>query len=117
MIKMNIEIGEYIRTKQGTIGKAIEKYDKYCVIANTRGEIDVPYENIVKHSKNIIDLIEEGDYVNGVEVIDLADGIHLEFANDVSFVDVGLASYTDGHVEGIETIVTKEQFSNMEYRV
>ena len=27
-------------------------------------------EHIVKHFKNIIDLIEEGDYVNGYEVLD-----------------------------------------------
>ena len=73
--------------------------------------------DLLKMSNNIIELIEVGDYVNGVEVIDLADGIHLEFANDVSFVDVGLATYRDGHVEGIKSIVTKEQFESMEFKL
>jgi hypothetical protein len=121
---MKVEIGEYVRTKAGDI----TKITRFCElefngvrINSIVGEDGCLFGNpdkvVKKHSKNIIDLIEPGDYVNGVEVIDLADGIHLEFANDVSFVDVGLASYTDGHVEGIETIVTKQQFSNMEYRV
>lgn len=110
---MNIEIGEYIRTKLGTIGKAIEKYEKYCVISNTRGEIDVPYENITKHSKNIIDLIEVGDYVNGHLVIDV-DNINTGTMREVyceDDKDFGIWN------ENIETIVTKGQFSNMEYRL
>ena len=124
---MKIEIGEYIRTKQGDISKVryvdeenIFLEDDVWSINDLYEKTNILYfddEEIAKHSKNIIDLIEVGDYVNGVEVIDLADGIHLEFANDVSYVDVGLATYRDGHIEGIETIVTKEQFNNMEYRL
>ena len=103
---MKIEVGEYIRTKQGTIGKTIEKYEKYCVIANTRGEIDVPYENIVNHSKNIIDLIETGDYVNGGYVL---------LVNNLSkTIGTTRNIYFD---DEMKTIVTKEQFKNMEYRV
>lgn len=121
---MNIEVGEYVRTKKGNIGKVLDittctgqKRKKYLIKWNIVKAYYITGTTIIKHSPNIIGLIEVGDYVNGVEVIDLADGIHLEFANNVPFVDVGLASYTDGHVEGIETIVTKQQFNNMEYRV
>ena len=103
---MKIEVGEYIRTKQGTIGKTIEKYEKYCVISNTRGEIDVPYENIAKYSKNIIDLIEVGDYVNGKKVLSV------DYYGEVEVKDCEFINSNN-----IKTIVTKQQFSNMEYRV
>lgn len=61
-----IEIGEYIRTNNGIIGKLIkiERDDidtslKWYVFNDGKNEryINKPY--IVKHSKNIIDLIEE----------------------------------------------------------
>ena len=107
---MKIEVGEYIRTKQGTIGKAIEKYEKYCVIANTRGEIDVPYENIFKYSKNIIDLIEVGDYVNGKEIHEIDENRKRLYSYEKDDYNIILN-------REIQRVVTKEQFSNMEYRL
>ena len=59
---------------------------------------------IIKHSKNLIDLIEVGDYVNGSRVDELYDGY--------VFVE-----NSDCRVKEIETIVTKEQFKSMEYKV
>ena len=109
---MEIEVGEYIRTKQGTIGKAIEKYEKYCVIANTRGEIDVPYENIFKYSKNIIDLVERGDFVNGEYVMQISENI--KAYGDKTIITECSNRYFGSQIIGI---VTKQQFSNMEYRV
>lgn len=121
-----IKVGDFIRTTDGYIRK-IDNINTDKNIITRRGKyiLDIPYKNsqsvaeskIVKHSPNIIDLIEEGDYVNGVEVVDLDDGRHLKFANDVSFVDVGISTYRDGHVEGIKSIVTKEQFNQMKYIV
>ena len=55
--------------------------------------------------------------MNGYRVSDLGDGLHLEFDYGVSFVDVGLSTYMDGHIEGIKSIVTKEQFESMEYKI
>lgn len=68
-------------------------------------------------SFEVINILEVGDYVNGCRVSDLGDGLHLEFDYGVSFVDVGLSTYTDGHVEGIKSILTKEQFESMSYKV
>lgn len=60
-----IKLGEYCRTKNGLIAKLIEPQvyeinDKECIEF---------LEDIVKHSPNLIDLIQCGDYVNGKEVI------------------------------------------------
>lgn len=123
-----MKVGDYVRTKWGTIAQINECLGKDVGYKNMEHyEVDrliglyndfILYENDIKKSDpEIIHLVEVGDYINGVEVINLADGIHLEFANNVSYVDVGLSTYRDGHVEGIKSIVTKEQFESMQYKV
>lgn len=73
--------------------------------------INKPY--IVKHSKNIIDLIEVGDYVNGHLVVDII--------GDEDRTEIGIESdhiiyhYVDD--EKIKSIVTKEQFAQAEYKI
>ena len=65
--------------------------------------------NKIKSSPNIIDLIEVGDYVNGSEV----------------YYTVGDLVVFDGGQDGeiyikdkeIKTVVTKEQFESMEYKI
>lgn len=83
-----IEIGEYIRTNEGYIAK-FKKYlentgtymfdnviqdidgDKYkCISENELKKV------MIKHSKNIIDLIEIGDYVNGYRILAMEDSIY-----------------------------------------
>ena len=57
-----IKIGEYIRNKYGDIDKVkyISKYDDGDIHINTmRGEIYYRPREIVKHSPNLIDIIEE----------------------------------------------------------
>lgn len=65
---------------------------------------------ILKHSKNIIDLIEEGDYVNGEKVIgkgalSCIPQYYDDETNDIVYFDE------------IKSIVTKEMFSSVEYKV
>lgn len=123
-----MKVGDYVRTKWGTIAQINECLGKDVGYKNMEHyEVDrliglyndfILYENNIKKSNpEIIYLVEVGDYINGVEVINLADGIHLEFANNVSYVDVGLSTYRDGHIEGIKSIVTHEQFESMQYKV
>lgn len=72
-------------------------------------------KEILKASHNIIDLIEVGDYVNGKKVgyIDDCEGAMREY-----YYDYEDASIDVGHwFEEIKSIVTKEQFSSMEYEV
>lgn len=70
-----------------------------------------------KHSFNIIDLIEERDYVNGIYA-ENNNGRYLETL-ECCYQDSSL-----GHIEYIKifpfeicSIVTKEQFRNVEYEV
>jgi hypothetical protein len=126
-MKDKIEVGEYIRTKNGyirKIEKVIEK-DNYFTVdhtyfneeiqENTKGII--LEEDVLKHSKNIIDLIEMGDYVNGAKTVS-----EKYRYNNINFINVD-SKISYGWGEGaimeseIETIVTKEQFKEMEYRV
>lgn len=77
---------------------------------------------IVKHSKNIIDLIEVGDYVNGMLVVSVTEII----LDDKSIKEKIVFVNRDENCtlkplqisnEDIKTIVTKEQFASMEYRL
>ena len=74
-------------------------------------------EYIVKHSFNIIDLIEEGDYVNGI-YIECTKGAYLEtLEHDYENSDLGHIEYLKIYPYDIKSIVTKEQFKNIEYKV
>lgn len=124
---MKIEVGEYVRTKKGTIGKfkfnGADDADNIIVyFKNQYGTTCVDETDIVNHSKNIIDLIEVGDYVNGkqieciletsIKVKDVAERI-LCFETDFP-IEKGLRTY---HNCDIKSIVTKEQYKNIEYRL
>lgn len=110
-----MKVGEYCRTDKGKIGKIVhfEPRDKYPysydrVILDTEGHKRTT-RNIIKCSENIIDLIEVGDYVNGWRVM---------LKNDDYFF-VGDENEGTWHLllEDIKSIVTREQFSQMEYKV
>ena len=103
-----IKVGDYVRTKQGHIFKAKSVYEDmiwYCDLSW------IPAENIIKHSPNIIDLIEVGDYVNGK----LVKSIPL--TKCVDSCRKGIWRIANCTNEDIKTIVTKEQFAEMEYEV
>ena len=74
-------------------------------------------ENIIKSSPNIIDLIEVGDYVNGLKItyIDEPDEYNsqrlLYFEYPIDYV---IKTFCN---EDIKSIVTKECFKSMEYKV
>lgn len=95
---MKLEVGMYVRTINGKIW-----------IITSQKAISGHRKDIIKASHNIIDLIEVGDYVNGLRV----HGI----------TEFGLEVYMFGdcketlHENEIETIVTKEQFEQMAYKV
>ena len=72
----NIEVNEYVRTKDGRIAKIksidyeadIYRFDRIVYINDFKMESDVLYNNemvkklIVKHSKQLIDLVEVRRY-------------------------------------------------------
>jgi len=110
-----IKVGDYVRTKEGFIARVQNKEDDYIefdnVVRTMYGDSycvlwgDLSKEIISKTSPNIIDLIEVGDYVNGSVVDKLKDKI------------VYLGCDTPLSNEMIDTIVTKEQFEGMEFKI
>lgn len=109
-----MKVGDYVRTKSYGIKKingfssTLEEdfidcdYDKYQRVLINKKEV-------VKSSPNIIDLIEVGDYVNGVMVTEIKDG--KPFKEDYN------DPYYSYYFDDIYSIVTKEQFESMEYKV
>ena len=138
-MKDKIEVGDYIRTYDGIIGKVLEYEDVVedgvyidtTFLNDSADETNfVEYEDIAKHSLNIIDLIEKGDYVNGF----LIDYINLDYKVPFlrserpcreattwykDLIEKGKDYNMCLHFkqEDIKSIVTKEQFRNVEYEV
>ena len=114
-MKDKLEPNMYVRTKRGTFdrfmtSKKIESLTWYTF--EDRGSITNPENYIINASHNIIDLIEVGDYVNGYLVLNVLD------FNDNTRI-LSLERIYDNKIteEDIKSIVTKEQFSSMEYRL
>ena len=100
-----IEVNEYVRTDKGYIFK-VDEEKKNLQIANF---LDVEYGKMIKHSKQLIDLIECGDYVNGKLIHKIDKGTnycYLYYGNCKTFVDYQ-----------IETILTKEIYMANCYKV
>ena len=118
-----IEVGEYVRANNGLLGR-VNKIElkgsgvRYAgefitdtIIQFNDGKVyerRVRDKDIVKHSKNIIDLIEVGDIVNGERILDITgDYIHTNETDHNKF-------YLAKH---IKTILTKEQYESNCYTV
>lgn len=115
-----IEVNEYVRTDKGEIAKVTS------VAKETLGEIfgtneihigfcntePYVYENIVKHNKQLIGVIECGDFVNGMEILHIEDNkLYVEWNNEFEEF-TGFLENKD-----IKTIPTKEQFVANCYKV
>ena len=95
-----IKVGEYVRTKKGKIFK----YGKGRAYLGKDNEI-------VNHSFNITDLIEEGDIVNGQRVLYIEkEGLVIEMA-DYIFPYISIKEIK------IEEILTHEQYERNFYRL
>lgn len=123
MSAKELNIGYYIRTKDGFIGKITEissneKLHLFLkAIYTDNYKIDMVLEDeIIKSSSNIIDLIEVGDYVNGYLVTD----VYKPDGNKVFRIEIERDTLK-GHIidksSQIKSIITKEQFESMEYKV
>ncbi len=114
MEEIKIEIGEYVRTKNGYISKNTIKEHKHIIdgIINQNEKYKYEFDNIEKHSKSIMDLIEIGDYVNGEKVIE----VHLDLGDIFVDKETELGTKTFCNYQ-IESIVTHERFEQMEYKL
>ena len=111
-----MKVGDYVRTND----RGIRRIGKIIDDIFYRDEEDNLHQkgNLIKSSPNIIDLIEVGDYVNGylVKDIDYAfDDVVMNNKNAriVPYIDCN----KDKYIDNIKSIVTKEQFESMEYRI
>lgn len=111
-----IEIGEYVRVNNDNrncigIGKAIRLVNESVYVnMNNKYNLSVCFQinNIVKHSKQLIELIEVGDYVNGKYVTEIN-----KYKDGKSIIAlIGIIGEKD-----IQTILTKEQFEVNCYKV
>lgn len=111
---MEIKENEFIRTKTGKIDKVIN--DNYYIseyLECEKGIVDK--ENILKHSFNIIDLIEVGDFVNGVLVTDKESTL---LYTDIKGIDhSGYHIVISQYGDGIKTILTHEQYERNCYKI
>lgn len=129
-----MKVGDYIRTDYGIskiIGIYLEKTMTFIETDNGLGNynfssngklrkgiaiLEENYRNFIDNNikKRLIDLIEVGDYVNGYRVLDIAQAPEkVLYLNDIS-QKCALIPVCDYQ---IKSIVTKEQFESMEYKV
>lgn len=121
-----IKVGEYVRTNKGIIDEVIkieesgkgarffgEKLEDTIVITNgdILSERRIGLRDIIKHSKNIIDLIEIGDIIHTKDVL------------NEDIVYIWSQEYLEAVKEDINngirlvSILTKEQFKQAEYKI
>lgn len=112
---MEINKGMYVKYTRGMINgyvppriaKVTDCSDK-DLIKIDNGQV-ILKSDILKTSYNIIDLIEVGDYVNGMRVLRVGNIITVILDNEENISWVKPAD--------IKTILTKEVFKANEYRV
>ena len=102
----DIKIGEYVRDTEGEIYKADKIFLNHANV------------EVKKHSFNIIDLIEEDDYVNRLEIEKI-----IEPTQYTNYKKTLYCSESEGLYKGvffnndIKSVVTHEQMEAMEYEV
>jgi len=121
---MNLEVGMYVRSFDNG-------YHLWSHIYKIK---DVAHLNIIRYHKikfkiashNIIDLIEVGDYVNGLKITKIENDPFIKgqinlFTQEVTVDNFGDRSITifrgNSKHENIKSVVTKERFKSMEYEV
>ena len=125
---MKFEVGMYVRTENGVIEKVNRIYDRHTtdnivVWLNACGDgqsvfiddfeeikfLSINSRGFIKKepSFNIIDLIEVGDYVNGYKV--RGTSVSTLLLDNFNMIQID--------EEDIKSIVTKEQFESVQYKV
>ena len=121
-----IKVNEFIRTKYGEIAKVIEYRDEivldkeikfYGMYRSYICEDELDF--IVKHSSNLIDLIQCGDYLNGKEVKHIADfeGIEKPIRKIIFVDETHLIPGETAEDKDIKTVVTKEMMESISYKI
>ena len=114
-----MKVGDYVRYKYESciyigkikfISEVMSGLDETLQLDIDNCMEEILKEDIIKSSPNIIDLIEDGDYVNGLKV----QGVNNEIKGFGTIIFSKDSSIMEDY---IYSIVTKEQFKNIEYEV
>ena len=111
----------FVRTKEGKILNCFKSESMnlpiYYVIGSKTNSY-VEYQDVKKVSENIIDIVEVGDYVNGFRVEEIGEYHSIKTDKVEIYAKVNCSALLNCfYEEDIKSIVTREQFSNMEYRI
>lgn len=115
---MKIEVGIYVRYKRGSNGYGVEPPERIAKVVNRINnsdflQLDVKQDilesDVIKADHNIIKLIKAGDYVNGAKV----NRIEKDYIV-INEIWTGRELLRN---EDIKSIVTKEQFETIVYKV
>lgn len=124
---MKLEVGQFVRfkDKRGNeyIRKIVEipednRYASLYLDKDANYSKGLSIKNVIKASYNIIDLIEAGDYINGQEVYydEELDFLYVQsFDGDGEFYQESITKKS--FINNIKSIVTKEQFEEMSYKI
>ena len=118
-MKLELKENMYVRTKDGYISQY--KYYDYdigegligkllCIPLNNGTFANI--ENIKKFSYNIIDILEVGDYVNGLPI----QKINTYLFTNEKYLNL-FGSCSDWKNEDITSVITHEQIEQMAYKV
>ena len=133
---MKLEVGQFVRFKDKRgieyIRKIVEipednRYASLYLDKDANYSKGLSVKNVIKASYNIIDILEEGDYVNGYYVSKIWEKDEITHYVDETPIkrkqrEIVIQAPSYGGIEilknnNIKTIVTKEQFEQMSYKV
>ena len=124
---MKLEVGQFVRLKGGYICKIINVNDfrepnmKYGVEASYLKDVMfIGDDDVIKASYNIVDILEENDYVNGLRVEKNKYGelytSYVYYGGDIGKqCEVYTTWLKELKEDEIYSIVTKEQFESIKY--
>ena len=115
-----LEVNNYVRINMDNrncigIGR-VSRIVNETIYVNMNNKYNLPVsfqiDKVVKHSKQLIGVIECGDFVNGMEILHIEDNkLYVEWNNEFEEF-TGFLENKD-----IKTILTKEQFEAKCYKV
>lgn len=114
-----IEVNEYVRTKDGKIDKVINSNFYMSIYVECEKGLYL-IENIVKHRKELIDLVEIGDIVNGhvvTNILDFKNSKKIEKMLYTEYVYPVLGKKNYIYATEVKTILTKESYVANCYKV
>ena len=125
---MKLEVGQFVRTKDGIIDKVIIDYNGHCASPNCEckhiscAKNYYDEDKIVKARYNIIEILEENDYVNGLRVEKNKYGelytSYVYYGGDIGKqCEVYTTWLKELEEDMIYSIVTHEQMEQMAYKV